>query len=227
MPPRDEQDYAQRRQQIIHGALEAFASKGFEKATNKDIAEAAGIGSPGLIYHYFKDKADLLGQVLEEHSPAMQFLANPDSLEHFMTLPPREALTIVAHKFLKTLENPIAIAAFKLLLGESIRQPAVAAVFNRLGPGRGIPVLSQYLLRQMELGTMRRMEPGAAARCLMGPLLAYFLTRDIFVQPDTQTFSAETMAETVIDIFLHGMLVEGQEPAPPPQTQAHPLPDTH
>ena len=51
MPSRDEQDFEERRQQIIDGALEVFSEKGFEKATNKDIAEAAGIGSPGLIYH--------------------------------------------------------------------------------------------------------------------------------------------------------------------------------
>ena len=50
MPPRDEQDYEQRRQQIIDGALEAFSAKGFDGASNKDIAEAAKIGSPGLIY---------------------------------------------------------------------------------------------------------------------------------------------------------------------------------
>ena len=65
MPPRDEQDYEARRQQIIDGALQVFASEGFEKATNKDIARAAHINSPGLIYHYFKDKTDLFRQVIE------------------------------------------------------------------------------------------------------------------------------------------------------------------
>jgi len=48
--PRDEQDFESRRQQI-DGALQVFASKGFEKATNKDIAAASGL-PPGLIYHY-------------------------------------------------------------------------------------------------------------------------------------------------------------------------------
>ena len=47
MPPRDDTDYESKRQQIIEGALHVFASKGFENATNKDIARAAGIGSPG------------------------------------------------------------------------------------------------------------------------------------------------------------------------------------
>ncbi|HBE34387.1 MAG TPA: TetR family transcriptional regulator, partial [Cyanobacteria bacterium UBA11368] len=41
MPAHDQVEFERRRQQIIDGALEVFASKGFEKATNKDIAQAA------------------------------------------------------------------------------------------------------------------------------------------------------------------------------------------
>lgn len=58
-PRRDAGEYESKRQQIIDAALHVFASKGFEKATNKDIADEAKIASPGLIYHYFKDKGDL------------------------------------------------------------------------------------------------------------------------------------------------------------------------
>ena len=46
MPARDEQDFERKRQQIIDGALQVFATKGYEKATNIDIARAAGIHSP-------------------------------------------------------------------------------------------------------------------------------------------------------------------------------------
>src|SRR5215471_17466191 len=97
MPPRDERDFEDRRQQIIDGALEVFASKGFERATNKDIAEAAGIGSAGLIYHYFKDKSDLFRQVLEQRAPVLQLLNRADAI---MQLPPREALTLFGSTFL-------------------------------------------------------------------------------------------------------------------------------
>lgn len=48
MVARDE-EYERRRQQIIDGALVVFSQKGFDKATNQEIAEAAGIASPGLI----------------------------------------------------------------------------------------------------------------------------------------------------------------------------------
>ena len=49
----------ERREQIIEAATFVFSRKGFQAATNKEIAAEAGI-APGLIYHYFKDRQDLL-----------------------------------------------------------------------------------------------------------------------------------------------------------------------
>ena len=63
----------------------------------------------------------------------------------------------------------------------------------------------------MDRGLLRRMDPGAAARCFAGPLIAYILTREVFPQPDGQTLPPETMAATVVDIFLDGMLPRGEE----------------
>ncbi len=207
MPPRDEQDYESRRQQIIDGALEVFSSKGFEQATNKDIAQAASIGSPGLIYHYFKDKADLLQRVLEERAPVLQLIAHGDEL---MDLPPREALQRLGRAYVDTMTNPPAVKLFKLVLGESIRRPIVADMLNRVGPARGLHFLSRYLEHQMTLGRLRRMDPGAAARCFMGPLLAYIMTREVFPQPDTPHLRPETMVRTTVDIFLDGIMLEAE-----------------
>jgi AcrR family transcriptional regulator len=66
------------RESILHAAREAFAEKGFDKASIRSIATAAGV-DPALVHHYFgtKDKlflatvnapldpADLIPQVLE------------------------------------------------------------------------------------------------------------------------------------------------------------------
>jgi AcrR family transcriptional regulator len=202
MPSRDEQDFELRRQQIIDGALEVFAEKGFEKATNKDIAEAAGIGSPGLIYHYFKDKGDLFRQVLEQRAPMLQLLNRSESL---MDLPPHAALTLFGTTFLDTLANRPARSLFRLILGEAVRRPIVAEMLNTIGPGRAFAFLSRYLARQMDQGVLRRADPGAAARCFVGPLLAYILTREVFKQADSGTLDAEIMVATAVETFLEGM----------------------
>ncbi|MEM8532456.1 MAG: TetR/AcrR family transcriptional regulator [Chloroflexota bacterium] len=135
MPPGDDQTYEQRRQQIIDGALEVFAKKGFEKATNKDIAQEAGIGSPGLIYHYFKDNTDLLLQVLEQRAPIIHLLNQSDEM---MSKPPREALTLFANAFLEVVKHRSTMSAAKVMFGESVRQPVIADLVNKIGPTRGV-----------------------------------------------------------------------------------------
>src|SRR5437867_1564126 len=107
MRKRREEEYEARRQQIIDAALHAFAARGFEEATNKEIATAAGINSPGLIYHYFKDREDLFRSVVEERVPMLQLIAHPKG---FLELPPREALTRFGEMYLKTLENRDAVS---------------------------------------------------------------------------------------------------------------------
>lgn len=202
MPPRDERGFENRRQQIIEGALQVFARKGFERATNREIADAAGIGSPGLIYHYFKDKADLFRQVIEERSPALQLLSRSEAL---IDMPPREVLTLFGTSFIQTIAGQPNVALFKLLLGEALRRPMVAEMLNSIGPARAFIFLTAYLERQMDAGVLRRTDPGAAARCFVGPLIIYLLSREVFPQPDAQTLSLETMVATTVEVFLRGM----------------------
>lgn len=202
MPPRDEQDYEARKQQIMDAALEVFAHKGFEKATNKDIASAARIKSPGLIYHYFQDKADLLRSILQQRAPAINLLTHTDEL---MDKPPREVLTLFANSFVATLTDKSTVAGFKLLLSESLRKPAVADMFNKLGPMRAFAFLNSYFEHQMSLGNLRKTEPGIAVRCFIGPLIVFVLTREVFTQQDAESLKPEHMAASMVDIFLKGM----------------------
>jgi AcrR family transcriptional regulator len=203
MPPtRDEEEYESKRRQIMEGALNVFADKGFEAATNKEIARAARINSPGLIYHYFKDKSDLFRQTMEQYAPALQLILHSDDL---MDLPPREFFMQIGTAFLKSLNSRVTASMFKMLIGEAVRRPAVAKMLGDIGPARGLAVLRRYLDHQMDLGNLRRMDTAIAARCFMGPLLAYFLTREVFPQPDIANLPPEQMVENVVEVFLRGM----------------------
>lgn len=67
MPPRAGIHEAERRAQILQAARACIVALGYERATVRDVAEAAGV-STGTIVHYFGDKdsvleAALLGKV--------------------------------------------------------------------------------------------------------------------------------------------------------------------
>jgi TetR/AcrR family transcriptional regulator, mexJK operon transcriptional repressor len=135
--------------------------------------------------------------------PLLQLLIHSD--EEMMSKPPQEMLPVFAKAFLRVAENPTSIALMKLLLGEAFRQPSVAQALNTIGPSRSIAFLTRYLARQMSLDVLRPMNPRAAARCFIGPLVAYLITREVFLQSDAQQLDADTMVATTVEIFLRGM----------------------
>ena len=204
MATRDEEEFEKKRQQIMEGALQVFSEKGFEKATNRDIARAAGIGSTGLIYHYFKDKTDLLRQAVMANSPALRVLAE-DRLPPDMPL--RKALTMIGAGFVGALADPANTAIFRVVLGESVRQGAMGDAWNSIGPTPAFRTLSRYFSAQMDAGHLRRMDVGVAVRSFLGPFILYVLSRHVFPQADLETLTADLMVQTGVEIFLHGMAI--------------------
>ena len=124
-----------------------------------------------------------------------------------MSKSPRDALTLFGQAFLRVLEDPKSIALMKLLMGEAFRQPLIAGMLNQIGPSRSIAFLTRYLDKQMSAGVLKPMNPSAAARCFVGSLVAYMVTREVFLQPDAQLLSADTMVETAVEVVLQGMQI--------------------
>src|SRR5689334_12085748 len=61
--PIQEQLIQARRDQILAAAINVFAEKGFQRATIRDVAKAAGIAD-GTIYNYFENKTALMLGIL-------------------------------------------------------------------------------------------------------------------------------------------------------------------
>jgi len=204
MPPRDEQDYEQRRQQIIDGALTAFSTKGFAGASNKVIAAAAQIGSPALIYHYFKDKIDLLYQVILTRMPLIELL---DTTSNRLDLDPpiEELLPELLDNLIRILQADSTVALIKVVLMEALHNRQVAQMVNEVGPGRGMKILADYLERQMDAGKLRRVDPQIAVRLLVGPILAYAVTRFFFEQPEAVKIDPAELTQQMVTHFLQGM----------------------
>jgi TetR/AcrR family transcriptional regulator, fatty acid metabolism regulator protein len=60
----------ERRRQILHAAVRAFARKGYHACRVSDIATEAGVAY-GLVYHYFGSKEALLEAIFKETWGAM------------------------------------------------------------------------------------------------------------------------------------------------------------
>jgi len=196
------EDFEQKRRQIIDGALHVFASRGFLGATNRQIAAAAGIRSPGLLYHYFADKEDLFRSVLESKLSLLRLLDHPEEVR---ALAPREALGRIGRAYAGLAEDEEAAALLRLVLGEAVRQPAVAEMVGRFGPARILQSLAECLQEWMQRGLLRPADPAAAARAFLGPLVVFVLTRIVFRRPEALSETPESVVESAVDLFLRGL----------------------
>src|SRR5215813_2032408 len=95
MPPTQRDLQAEtRRNQLLDIALALFAERGFENVSIKDLAAEADVAS-GLIYHYFRNKDELLVAMFRRHNPLPEFEI---IVKELSDLPAREGLLIFAQR---------------------------------------------------------------------------------------------------------------------------------
>lgn len=191
-----------RREQIIEAALRVFAQKGFDKATNKDIAHEAGI-TAGLIYHYFESKEDLLKAALEGNAPDQLLRASPAQLRD---LPPEEMLRFVAEQLLNMAETERFVQLLSIYLPEMIHNPGIAPL--------GLPMiqeavkfLADYLAANMERGELRKTDARLTAQLFMGSIMDLILIRRIAHDPTMLEYSREQIVDHLVALTMKGLVV--------------------
>lgn len=196
---------ADRRGQILDAAQKVFAKKGFNGASIKDLARAAGVSS-GLLYWYFKDKTDLFTSLLLERIEEGFDLGHALSFE----LPPEEFLPHFGRFFLGLFERPMNLALFKVMVANAQSFPkAVRQVQNQV-VGRVLSTLQDYFQRQIEAGCMRPCDTEMVTRTFMGSLMAYLLLKHVLCNELVQAIPLEAMVDGASQVVLHGILPEAR-----------------
>jgi AcrR family transcriptional regulator len=189
-----------RREQIIEAALRVFARKGFYGSTNKDIAKEAGI-TPGLIYHYFESKEELLKAAIENHSPVGLIHTLP---EQVLDQPPDIFLRFMAQKLLEITEGEQFVLLLRVFLPEVIYNPGIST-FNLAAIHEVSGFLVNYLEAKMESGELRRSDASLSLQVFTGSLFAFVIRRQILHDPFALQYTREQIAEVVVNTVLDGM----------------------
>ena len=191
-----------RRAQILEAAFEEFSAKGFEGATIKSIARAAGLQSPALIYWYFPDKEALFREVLGTRIPVLRAVRDPAGL---LDQPPEKVLPMIARRYLSTFDNPIAQRMVRLMVGEAMRRPEIAEIFGNAVIKRVLGFLKSYMARQIELGRLRPHDVRSSARAFMGMLLPQAGGKLFFPAIREDGLTDEEHIQNAIKIFIEGL----------------------
>jgi AcrR family transcriptional regulator len=197
----DAQDTEARRTRIIEVAAELFSERGFDGASNREIARAAGI-SPGLIYWYFRDKDELFLHVLEHLFP-LQHLEIPNG--ESADLPLEALLHSVGMQFLGIMTQPNVQRLMRLALSELIRFPELRQGVGDMMARMAVLRLAGQLDRRVELGEIPPVDTGLAAQSFFGALVGFILRKYLFESPDLKDTTHEQMIETVVRIHAGGL----------------------
>jgi AcrR family transcriptional regulator len=202
-----------RKAAIIEAALDSFTRYGYDGATNKLIARAAGMKSAGIIYHYFPSKEDLFQACMERVSAF-------DTMHEVITAnlddPPEVFLRRVGRTYLGIMRDDQRLIKLVLMLFSAIQShpelPPLA--LRRVAPAFILPLLS-YLQRQVELEVLCPLPPLSAAQQFFGPLAI----RAIFGSlPDTflplPPLTDDVFVDTLVQTFLDGARLRGDAMTP-------------
>jgi AcrR family transcriptional regulator len=189
----------QRGTQILDAAAKVFASKGYQRATTKEIASEAGVAE-GTIYNYFDSKRDLL--------IAMASRLALDSLHEMDSLPPREdvkayVLALVTNRFDLLLKNIDLVRALmpEVLVDDDLRQAYMDEV---LTPATSY--LGDYIESRTRAGAFRKVKTDVVARTMIGAVMSFgFLWLQERSEVDER--SHEELVSEVVGLFLDGLRV--------------------
>ena len=129
------------RERILQAALRLFAERGYDGTTTKSIAEAAGVPS-GLIFYHFDTKLGVLTAIMKERSLLPR---GREVVEGDETMAPRETLEALGREFLIAAtgdEHDLV----RVLLHEVHLREAVAAEFEAVA-GQLIEIVSEQFRR--------------------------------------------------------------------------------
>ena len=189
-----------RRMQILMGASQVFAEKGYHQATTKEIAKAAGV-SEGTIYNYFANKRELL--VAMVNAIGMQSVrdimvdASPDKPEEFL-----KAILKDRYELAKQFGSRMTPLIAEMFTDAEMRE----TVYNQIA----LPItghLEKFIQTNIDAGRFHPINPVIATRYFAGGVFANFALKLSGVEQRYNEISEDELIEQLVTHFLNGLQI--------------------
>ncbi|MBP3040810.1 TetR/AcrR family transcriptional regulator [Bacillaceae bacterium Marseille-Q3522] len=188
------------KKKIIEAASYILMKEGYEKLSIRKIADKIEY-SPGIIYHYFKDKGEIIATVVENGYQKI--------LKNIIDVPvdqenPEKSLIQGLKKYIQImLENP---GQFKAVLMNDIQE--VQDKVNILEKGiskkrKSIEMLSQLIAFTIEKGKFRAVDEELTAQIIWTS--THGLIARLLLEKNISEEQKNRLIEHHFDILLHGL----------------------
>lgn len=194
---RRERRIAARQAQILEAAESVFSQKGYERATTREIADAADV-SEGTLYNYFGSKSDLLDAVA-------QSFAN-DITDEIAGLEAENLHDMMAELLTARLRSGRERRLLMLFLFEARLNPDVHRSFIQNALQQIIHETEQRFRQLIESGVMRPVEPAVASRAISATIMGFAALYEMGQYgKEVNGFSPQKWGEELTDLFLNGL----------------------
>jgi AcrR family transcriptional regulator len=191
--------------EILDAALDEFIANGFDAARMDDIAASAGV-TKGALYLYFEGKEAMLRALIEREVAPM--VARLEALAEAPAPDPIELIRHAARMVSGALANPRLFAVPRLIVGISGRFPELAEFYRETVFARARAVIAKLVQRGVELGQFRNVDPVAAARAMMGPIMVEVLWTHV-LRGESELGRGQAWIDAQLDILLRGISAGG------------------
>lgn len=189
-----------RRTQILEAAVRLWLRAGFEATAVEAIAREAGVAK-GTVYLYFPSKEALLEEAVRRYSlaPALSELA-----AGLAGRPLADAIPVIVRELYRRLRENAPLVG--LLFRELPRRPDLARAFLEEVVLPTNRAFAAYLERGVGAGEARRLDTFVAARALVGMLMIFVLTQEVFGGRALAPIADDAITDTAAELFLRGVL---------------------
>ena len=189
-----------RRTQIVEAAARLWLQRGFDATAVDAIAREAGLAK-GTVYLYFPSKEALLEEAVRRYSllPAMSELADALAERPF-----EDAIPLITRELWRRLKANAPLVG--LLFQELPRRPDLARAFLERAVLPTNRIFAVFLARGITAGQLRPVDPIVAGRALVGMLMIFLLTQEVFGGRDLAPIADDAITDTAAELFLHGVL---------------------
>lgn len=200
LPTRWKRRAAARPDEILDAALDVFIETGFDAARMDDIAARAGLSKAG-VYLYFGSKEALLRALIDrEIAPIAAGLA---ALAEGGADDPVGTIRMLGALAAAQLSQPRIFAIPRLMISISNRFPDLAAHYRTEIVERAKAALEKLVAAGIAKGIFRKVDPEAAVRAVVGPMMFAALWRHVLGGDNAAT--PDEIAAAHIDLLLNGL----------------------
>ena len=189
-----------RREQILQGAMQLFAQKGFRGTTTREIARRLRI-SEALMFKYFPSKEALYRAIIQKRMGGSEEIYFPK--ETVKAKDDRQVFrSIASFSIQKNTEDPTFL---RLVLYSALEGHELSRIFFDYYVMEKTRLLAKYIRQRIKEKAFKPVPPMLAARAFMGMIVHYAQAQEIYGLKKFYHFSQSKVVDTFVETFLNGL----------------------